>query len=134
RRTALAMAAALPPPPPKPPKRRGRPPIHLSASLNDVLPSQLFPEFPGESCLSGAKRLMLAVLSDAIDIFVKHGTKVDARSRRLFAETVDWILADDTTSTFSFINICETLRLSPSCLRRGLRLLDARRTRGAAGE
>jgi hypothetical protein len=122
------MAAAMPPPAPKAPKRRGRPPIHLSASLNLVLPSQLFPEFVGESRLSGEKRLMLAVLSDAIDIFLKHGTSLDARGRRLFAETADWIFSDDAMSPFSFINVCETLGLSPSCLRRGLRRLDARRS------
>jgi hypothetical protein len=121
----LAMAAAANPPPPRPPKRRGRPPIHLSASLNLVLPSQLFPEFSGEGCLPGEKRLMLAVLKDAIDIFLKHGRSAEPRTHRLFVETADWIVSDDATSPFSFLNVCETLGLSPSCLRRGLTRLAA---------
>ena len=123
----------MPPPTPKEPRRRGRPPIHLSASLNLVLPSQLFPQFPGEGQLPGEKRLMLAVLEDAVHVVAKYRTCTDARGRRLFAETVEWILADDFVSAFSFVNVCETLGLSPSCLRRGLGcrrepLPDGRRT------
>src|SRR5689334_14070432 len=57
-----AMDAAPPATPPKPRRPRGRPPIHLSASLNLVLPSQLFPEFPPEGRVPGERRLMLAVL------------------------------------------------------------------------
>jgi hypothetical protein len=104
----------------KEPRRRGRPPIHLSASLNLVMPSQFFPEFSGEGCMPGEKRLMLAVLKDAIDILLKYRDRGDPRSRRLYAETVTWILSDDGESPFSFLNVCETLGLNASCLRRGL--------------
>ena len=114
---------------PKPPKPRGRPPIHLSASLNLVLPAQLFPEFASEGCLSGEKRLMLAVLKDAIDIFLKHAESSEPRTQRLFLETVEWIRSDDALAPFSFLNVCEALGLSPSCLRRGLLRLEAIRRR-----
>ena len=102
----------------KPRRRPGRPPIHLSASLNLVMPSQFYPQFPNEGTLPGEKRLMLAVLADAVDILLK-GDARDARSRRLLVETAQWVRADDD-GPFSFVNVCEALGLNPSCLRRGL--------------
>jgi hypothetical protein len=102
----------------KPRRRPGRPPIHLSASLNLVMPSQFYPQFPNEATLPGEKRLMLAVLADAVDILLK-GDGRDARSRHLLVETAQWVRADDD-GPFSFVNVCETLGLNPSCLRRGL--------------
>jgi len=123
---ALAMARELPAATPKPPKRRGRPPIHLSASLNLVMPEQYYPEFRGEGCLPGEKRLMLAVLHDAIDILLKHGDRRDVSGRRLYVETADWIRSEDAESTFSFVNVCETLGLDPSCVRGGVMRCSAR--------
>src|SRR4029077_7372313 len=120
RRLAIAMDAGTPPSPPKPPRPRGRPPIHLSASLNLVLPSELFPQFPAEGTLPAERRLMLAVLQDAIDILLKHRNATQPKSRRLYLDTAEWIRSDDTEWPFSFVNVCETLGLSPSCLRRGL--------------
>jgi hypothetical protein len=67
---------------------------------------------------------MLAVLEDAVHIFAKYHTCTDARGCRLFAETLEWVLSDDVASPFSFVNVCETLGLSPSCLRRGLKRWD----------
>jgi hypothetical protein len=120
REAAIALATEMTPHEPKPRRPRGRPPIHLSASLNLVMPSQYYPEFAGEGCLPGEKRLMLAVLTDAIDIFLKNRDRRDVRSHRLYVETADWIRATDDDGTFSFVNVCETLGLNPSCLRRGL--------------
>ena len=110
----------LPPPPPKPRRPRGRPPIHHSAGLNLVLPAQLFPQFASEGCQQGEKRLMLAVLQDAIDVVIKCSARTDARARQLFAETASWISSEDDVSFFSFLNVCDTLGLSASCLRRAL--------------
>src|SRR4029077_2498850 len=94
RRLAIAMDAGTPPSPPKPRRPRGRPPIHLSASLNLVLPSQLFPEFPGEGRLPGERRLMLAVLQDAIGILVKHRNATVPCARVLYCETAAWVRSD----------------------------------------
>jgi len=116
-----AMDGEEPPPtPPKPRRPRGRPPIHLSASLNLVLPSQLFPEFPGPGRVPGERRLMLAVLEDAIGILVKHRDASAACARVLYHETVAWVRSDDTEWPFSFVNVCEAIGFSPSCVRRGL--------------
>ena len=121
----------MPPPVAKERKRRGRPPIHLSASLNLVMPSQLFPEFAGEGSMQAEKRLLLAVLQDAIDIVLKHARATTTRDQRLYAETVAWIVSDRTGSPFDFISLCEALGLDPSCLRRGLARLQAIRARAS---
>ena len=63
---------------------------------------------------------MLAVLEDAIGIFLRHQSPADARGRRLFVETAEWIASNDTDSPFAFLGICEVLGLEPTCLRRGL--------------
>jgi len=126
---ALASEPYMPPRVVKERRRRGRPPIHLSASLNLVMPSQLFPEFAGEGCMQAEKRLLLAVLQDAIDIVLKHARATTTRDQRLYAETVAWIVSDEIGSPFDFVNLCEALDLDPSCLRRGLARLQALRTR-----
>jgi hypothetical protein len=128
KRLALAIEGGTARPPPKPRRRRGRPPIHLSASLNLVLPCQLFPQFPADTSRSGEKRLMLAVLQDAIDVLMKHAQATEPRDRHLYLETVEWIRSDDSEWPFSFVNACDALGLSVSCLRRGLgRLLPRHR-------
>jgi hypothetical protein len=63
---------------------------------------------------------MLAVLEDAIGIFLRHRKSGDARSCRLFAETAEWIASDDAESPFSFLGVCDVLGLEPTRLRRGL--------------
>jgi len=128
---SLAHDLRVPPPAPRERRRRGRPPIHLSASLNLVMPSQLFPEFPGEASMQAEKRLLLAVLEDAIDILLKHAGAETARGQRLYAETVAWIVSEETGSPFDFLTVCEALDLSPSCLRRGLERLLRLRARSA---
>src|SRR5690349_23054823 len=90
RRTAAELGLA--PPPVKPRRPRGRPPIHVSAALNHLLPSQLFT--PPCPYAEGERRLMLAVLEDAIGIFLRHRKSGDARSCRLFAETAEWIASE----------------------------------------
>jgi len=68
--------APAPPPPPPPRRRRGRPPIHLSLSLNLVMPSQFFPE-GGDGPAPGERRLMRAVLKDALVILFKYDATED---------------------------------------------------------
>ena len=120
--------APAPPPPPPPRRRRGRPPIHLSLSLNLVMPSQFYPE-GGDGPAPGERRLMRAVLKDALVILFKYDATEDRRGRRLLAEARHWVESDDAQSTFSFLNVCGALGLDPSCVRKGLaRCLGAQRT------
>ena len=66
------------------------------------------------------KRLLLAVLEDAIVCFQKYFHARDAKQRRLYEEVVSWIFAGGDDRAFSFENICETWGLDADYLRMGL--------------
>jgi hypothetical protein len=90
-----------------------------------LLPTQYFDRFRRRSQLDGERRLMLAVLEDAVDMYRKHcGTQ--GRNRALFLDAEAWIDDDDRTWMFSFLNLCDVLDLDGEYLRRGLHALKAR--------
>ena len=115
---------------PPPRRRRGRPPIHLSLSLNLVMPSQFFPE-GGDG--PGERRLMRAVLKDALTVLFKYDATQDRRGQRLLADAQHWLESDDADWPFSFVNVCDALGLDPSCVReRVARYRAAQRARPGA--
>ena len=65
------------------------------------------------------RALMLAVLEDGIACFQGYFFKPSRTNEKLFLEAEEWINSDDD-GVFSFNNVCETLGLSPSELRKGL--------------
>ncbi|MEO2169351.1 MAG: hypothetical protein ABGY42_14780 [bacterium] len=86
-----------------------------------LLPTQFASYFRKEVGFDRERRLMLAVLEDAIDCFQKYAHTNDARGKVLFDESWDWIMSDDTRWLFSFENICQIVDMNPSYIRRGLR-------------
>src|SRR5882672_7600237 len=72
-------------------------------------------DFYGTGDLQPEKRLMLAVLQEAVECFKEY-----AEHDRLFKETKEWIFEDDYEWPFSFINICEAVDMDPKYLRKGL--------------
>jgi hypothetical protein len=70
--------------------------------------------------LEAEKILMLAVLEDAIYCFQKYFNARGRKEQLLFHDTQAWIVAPGSSWIFSFQNICETLGLDPSYIRRGL--------------
>jgi hypothetical protein len=74
----------------------------------------------------GERRLMLAVLLDAIRIVRTHCPRtVRARGSRAWECERIWFEADDRSTPFSFTSICEALGLNPAYIRRrALRSLD----------
>jgi hypothetical protein len=85
-----------------------------------LLPLQFFTALRGRSQGDGQRRLMIAVLEDAIECFQKCAEAKDNRTRQLGSEAEEWFLADDRDWLFSFVNVCETLEIDPAFLRRGL--------------
>lgn len=80
--------------------------------------------------ISSEKRLMLAVLENALDYYQKYILATDRSGRELFEEAAQWIACTSNEDLFSFENISETLDIDPGYLRRGLaawhtRLLEA---------
>lgn len=85
-----------------------------------LLPAQFYAAFRGGSAVRGEKRLMLAVLQDALDCYQKYAFAKDGHGRQLFADADEWITCEDRDWYFSFENICETLEINPAYLRRGV--------------
>ena len=84
-----------------------------------LLPSQFFSATPA-GMERPERRLMLAVLEDAISTLLKHGGSGRARARRLVREAEQWIHARNQDWPFSFENICSVLNLDAAALRKGL--------------
>lgn len=67
------------------------------------------------------KRLMLAVLEDAMRCYQTYGSSRNSVHRRLFVDAERWLMDRKADGVFSFENVCETLAIEPSSLRAGLR-------------
>ena len=63
---------------------------------------------------------MLAVLQDAVECFQANVLSEQPWEHKLFQEAQDWILDKNTDWSFSFENICGTLKLNRDYIRRGL--------------
>lgn len=90
-----------------------------------VLPAQYFNSLRRRTEFNGERRLMLAILEDAVDCYRKHAAAVDHRGRQLFEEAQSWIDAADSNWLFSFQNICDVLGLDSAYIRSGLRKAKA---------
>jgi hypothetical protein len=86
-----------------------------------VLPAQLSPAFRLDAGRHPEKRLMLAVLEEAVASYQKLSCATAPYPRREFLEAQSWIESDDVQWPFSFCNICDALGLDGGAVRRGLR-------------
>lgn len=71
--------------------------------------------------LEPEKRLMLAVLEDAVICFQENLFARDKKKRQLFLETEQWIFEERSSRLFAFDNLCQAVDLNPRYIRRGLR-------------
>ncbi len=94
--------------------RVGRPPIE--ESIEFVMPVQ-FHTPASEAWWPGEKRLMLAVLTDAIDILMKGPGVNDPRRTTVFDETVAWFTHDGADWPCSFVNVCDALGIDARAVR-----------------
>ena len=85
-----------------------------------LLPEQYLETFRRKLHLEPEKKLMLAVLEDAITCFQKYVSARDGKGKVLFQETEEWVLDQGDEWLFSFANVCDTLGFDPDYLRRGL--------------
>jgi len=84
-----------------------------------LLSHQYFATFRSRQ-LEPEKRLMLAVLEDAVAGFQRYVFPRSRRERTLFNQTEDWVCDENDDYLFSFENICEVLKFNPKYLREGL--------------
>ena len=94
-----------------------------------VLPDQFFAEFAKRPGIDSERRLMLAVLEDAVHCYQRYALSRDPRGRFEFDEARKWVESSDREWPFSFENICDVLELEAAYIREGLRrhAPDARR-------
>jgi len=85
-----------------------------------LLPAQFFAAFSREGGLVRERRLMLAVLQDAVECYQKYALARDPKGRMLFEDAEEWIDMREREWPFSYENICEILGLHPEYIRRGL--------------
>jgi hypothetical protein len=89
--------------------------------LDALLPAQYLETVCSTIHPEGEKKLMLAVLEDAISCFQNYISTKDKWEEIQFCEAEEWIFAqDDNDFHFSFVSICEALGLNPSYIREGL--------------
>lgn len=88
------------------------------ASLEAHGGEKVFPFLP-------EKKLMIAVLEDAITCYLNHLCSKSISGKSQFEEAEKWFFHEHDDRLFSFINICLTIGLDPGYIRRGL--LAARR-------
>ncbi|MBF6568684.1 MAG: hypothetical protein IVW54_07395 [Candidatus Binataceae bacterium] len=97
-----------------------------------LTPEQYYDERRDDSALRPVKRLMMAVLEDALRCFQNNSATRSGPRQRLFAEAEEWLCADESDGPFSFNTVCETLGIEPQYLRGGLRQWREEQLRGIA--
>ena len=86
-----------------------------------LLPIQYFEAMRRKHLLEGEKRLILSVLEDAIECFMKCIDATTSKGQRLFRDAEEWINLEDKHWVFSFDNVCDMLDINPDYMRAGLR-------------
>ena len=86
-----------------------------------LLPIQYFEAMRRKHLLEGEKRLILSVLEDAVECFMKCIDSPTNKGQRLFREAEEWINLEDKKWVFSFDNVCDMLDINAEYMRRGLR-------------
>ncbi|MGH7907008.1 MAG: hypothetical protein ACREP6_10300 [Candidatus Binataceae bacterium] len=86
-----------------------------------LLPIQYFEAMRRKHLLEGEKRLILSVLEDAVECFMKCIDSSTNKGQRLFREAEEWINLEDKHWVFSFDNVCDMLDINPEYMRRGLK-------------
>lgn len=85
-----------------------------------LVSAEYFETLRRKACLEPEKRLMLAILEDAIQCFQDHVSARNQTSKKLFEEAEEWILEGGDDWIFSFENVCEVFGFDPHYMRQGL--------------
>ncbi|HXN14515.1 MAG TPA: hypothetical protein VN865_15480 [Candidatus Acidoferrales bacterium] len=83
-------------------------PIQYGESRRRKLPSE------------GERKLLFAVLEDAIRCYLRHRDRAEARSNEEWLEAAEWLSCDEECGPFSYVAVCEALGIDADCLRAGI--------------
>jgi hypothetical protein len=82
--------------------------------------AQFFDDRRSKTLLEPEKRLMLAILKDAIHCFQDNHSARHGKKKRLFDNVQRWFFAASSGWVFDFDNICSVLGFNPDYFRKGL--------------
>jgi len=86
----------------------------------DCLMPEQFASLHRSRCISGERRLMLAVLEDAIQVLHRTAGTLWPRAQKERASVLAWIADDDTRHLFSFRTLCAYLGFNAEAVRTAL--------------
>ncbi len=92
---------------------------------SDALASERYREVFQSRQISPEKRLMIAVLDDAVQSFFAGIRRRKSADLRHFREAEEWIMDSRSDRVFSFDWICNLLGFDPAYLRSGLEKMKA---------
>lgn len=108
--------------------------IFISLQSDSSASDQFFNKYRRKSKLEGEKKLMFAVLEDAVLCFRCGSSRRKKTKKRDVREVERWIFEENSDGPFAFETICEALALNPKWIReRLLREKSKYRKKGAAG-
>lgn len=84
------------------------------------LPSQFYGNGALSRQLEGEKRLMIAILKDAVECLEKYRGARSSAGKISYQSAIEWVEDTDTEWLYSFTNICELLGFDPNYLREQL--------------
>lgn len=93
--------------------------------VDPLVPSQYYDLIGRRTMLDGEKKLLFAVLEDAIRVYVMNMSGKTATSRREFEEVCHWVNTRGNQDLFTFDSLCSIFGISPDDLRRQLAMLRA---------
>lgn len=95
----------------------------MKATLSSILePTDdgIIQQLSRKSIREGEERLLYAMLECAIEDYQKYATATDKKGQELFQQADEWFFETDSSSEFSFENLCDYLQLNPGYVRKGL--------------
>jgi hypothetical protein len=98
-------------------------PTYVSTPETEILPEAIVPaKFSSASRgpAEGERRLLLALLEQALACYRKHASATDPRGRRAFAEAEAWLMGEESGALCSFQAVCDFLGLDPDYIRTAL--------------
>jgi hypothetical protein len=81
------------------------------------LPSQFYGTGSLSRKLEGEKRLMIAILKDAVECLDKYRGARSSSGRSNYLNALEWVEDKSTDWLFSFTNICDLLGFDPDYMR-----------------
>lgn len=89
-------------------------------SFLDPTDDGIIEQLSRKSFREGEERLLYAMLENAIEDYQKYVSAVDKKGKELFQHAEEWLFETDSSSEFSFENLCDYLLLDASYVRKGL--------------